>query len=304
MHLLALIPALLFGIAAAIQSPTNASLAQKTGSTQATLVSFTGGLALLCILVPLAGQGNLAGALSVPKWQLIGGLYGAVTIFGLTRTIPYLGAALSTTLLVFGELAMSMLIDSFGLLSMRTIPLNGLRVAGIIALAVGIFLVYLGKRDTARKGRNDSARLALNALACFALGFLAALQAPTNSVLAGSVGYLEASFVNFAVAWIVVLAIALIKSKGRLKPLKGVRPWQLFGGLYGVIGVVSTAIATSLLGAGLMVATGTFAQLAASVCIDSKGWLGCRKIRMEPLRTIGVCVIALGIFFTAAGKIA
>lgn len=304
MHVLAFIPALLFGIAAAVQSPTNASLAKKTGSTQATLISFTGGLAILCILVPLAGQGNLASALEAPKWQLIGGLYGAATIFGLTRTIPYLGAALATTLLVFGELSMSMIIDSFGLLTMQAIPLNTWRIAGMFVLAIGILLVYLGKRETEKKGRNDGARLALCALASFALGFLAALQAPTNSVLARSVGYLEASFINFAIAWIVVLAITVIRRKGSLASIRQAKPWELLGGFYGVIGVVSTAIATSILGAGLMVALGTFAQLAMSICIDSNGWLGCRKIQMNPLRTTGVAIIALGIFFTAVGKMA
>lgn len=304
MQFLAFIPALLFGVVAAVQSPTNASLAKKTGSTQATLISFTGGLTILCILVPLAGQGSLAAALEAPKWQLIGGLYGAITIFGLTRTIPYLGAALATTLLVFGELSMSMLIDSFGWLTMQTIPLNAWRITGILVLAIGIFLVYLGKRDSAKKGRNDSARLALCALASFALGLLAALQAPTNSILAQSTGYLEASFVNFAVAWIAVFAITLLKGKISLVSIRKARPWELLGGFYGVIGVVSAAIAASLLGAGLMVALGTFAQLAMSLCIDSNAWLGCPKIKMDPLRTAGVAVIALGILFTAIGKIA
>lgn len=303
MTLLAFIPALLFGIAAAVQSPTNASLAQKTGSTQATLISFTGGLALLCLLAPAIGQGDLSAAITLPKWQLIGGLYGAATIYGLTKVIPYLGAALSTTILVLGELCMSMLIDANGWLTMQQLPTNIWRVVGVIVLALGIFLVYLGKRDGTAARRNDGARLALCAAFTFALGFLAALQAPTNAVLSRTVGYIEASFINFLVAWVIILAMTMVKGKGRFASMKGVRPWELLGGLYGVVGVISTAIATSFLGAGLMVASGTFAQLAASLLIDGKGWLGCSKVPTNRYRIIGVTVIALGILFTAAGKV-
>ena len=303
MQFLAFITAMLFGIAAAIQAPTNASLARKIGSTQATLVSFTGGLALLCLIVPLFGRGQLFAALDVPKWQLIGGIYAAIAIFGLTRVIPHLGAALSATILVLGELCSSIIIDLNGWLGMEKVPMNAWRTSGIIVLALGIIIVYLGKREAELSKRNDSGRLAVCAFASFAIGMVAAFQAPTNATLAQSVGYLEASFVNFVVAWAVVLVITLVRGKGRFASMKGVRTWETLGGVWGIIGVLSTALATSILGAGLMVAGGTFAQLGLSIVIDAKGWLGCPKVKMDPLRTVGVAVIAIGIILTAIGKI-
>lgn len=302
MEFFAFVPALFFGVAAAIQSPTNAALAKSCGSRQATLVSFTGGLIIISIIAFLFGSGDLTQALHLPFWQLIGGLYSALTIFGLTKSLPVLGAAFSTTILTLGEITMSMLIDAYGWLGLPQTPTNGWKIIGIATLTLGMLFVYLGKRDESISRRTDNARVLIFIALTFFLGFAAALQAPTNAVLSRSVGYLEASFVNFAFGWVAILAISLIMMKGKPNTLKGTKPWQFLGGAYGAAGVICTAVATSFLGAGLMVAIGTFAQLFTSIVIDIKGWFWCEKTPMSKWRAIGVATIALGIVFTALGK--
>ncbi len=51
--------------------------------------------------------------------------------------------------MIFGQLAMSMLIDNFGWLGNAAIPFSLSRLGAVLCLAVALALIYLGNRRTA-----------------------------------------------------------------------------------------------------------------------------------------------------------
>ena len=60
---------------------------------------------------------------------------------GLARGVPRLGAAMTITLMVAGQLALSLLLDHFGALGVPRQPLNLGRIAGVALVFAGVLLV-------------------------------------------------------------------------------------------------------------------------------------------------------------------
>ena len=55
--------------------------------------------------------------------------------------VPRLGAAMTITLMVAGQLALSLLLDHFGALGVPRQPLNLGRIAGVALVFAGVLLV-------------------------------------------------------------------------------------------------------------------------------------------------------------------
>lgn len=140
--------ALTIGLIVPLQAAINHQLKAVVGHSTvlAALVSFSvGTIALLCIAV-LTGQ-KLAALLELPKaepWMLIGGLLGAVFVFGTTLIAPKLGAATMLSLIITGQIIASMLFDRFGWLAMPIKELSWPRLLGAALVIVGVLLVNFG----------------------------------------------------------------------------------------------------------------------------------------------------------------
>jgi len=80
-------------------------------------------------------------ALSLPPLYLIGGVLGAFVVLSALMAAPRLGAAATVALFIGGQLIASLAIDHFGLLGVPERPLDLVRVAGVICLAVGVALI-------------------------------------------------------------------------------------------------------------------------------------------------------------------
>lgn len=50
----------------------------------------------------------------MPKWQLLGAMFGVPYIVIMVVAVQRIGTAVATVAVIFGQLAMSMLIDNFG----------------------------------------------------------------------------------------------------------------------------------------------------------------------------------------------
>lgn len=306
MSLLALALGIAAGLCMALQSPTNSALSQAVGNAQATLVSFAGGTALLLVLALTIGQGDLTRITQVPWWQVLGGLYGAFMVLSITYAVPVLGVALTLTVIMVGQLSFGTAIDAFGLLGTQAIPVTPLRLAGIGCVIAGIALVYIGRTrgsGGARCARHSRARMAALLGICFLAGVGGAVQAPTNASLGAAIGTVEASFVSFAGGLLLIFVYTLIVTKGRLASLRGIRRWELLGGVYGAGNVVCVTTATPLLGVSLLMGCLMFGQLAGGMLVDARGWFATKQIRIDIWRSIGVLVIAAGIAFVTAGKL-
>ncbi len=133
---------LLAGSATAFQAGANGALGKKLGIIEAAFVSFMVGTVVLFVLLMLTRKGNLLQVFEVPKWQLTGGLLGAMYILIMVVAVPRIGIAAALVTLIAGQLATSTLIDHFGLIGDRNIPLDLKRIGGLLLMGVSIFLFY------------------------------------------------------------------------------------------------------------------------------------------------------------------
>ncbi|MDP9376224.1 MAG: DMT family transporter [Actinomycetota bacterium] len=140
---LALMLTVFVGGLVALQAPINSTLGRTVGSFQGAAISFSVGLiALLALAALTSGTGTIGRARELEWYYLVaGGLIGAAYVTSVLVTVRSLGAGGVTAATIAGQLAMSVLIDHFGLLGLPRAQLNASRVLGIALLAAGAFLI-------------------------------------------------------------------------------------------------------------------------------------------------------------------
>jgi transporter family-2 protein len=126
----------------ALQPAVNAGLGKATGNVAAALVSFAIGTLLLAVIVVLAGQaGGIANALDVRWYYLLGGALGAAYVFTALVTVSSIGAGGVAAATITGQLTLSVVIDRMGILGLEEQPITIERVAGVVLLLAGTYLI-------------------------------------------------------------------------------------------------------------------------------------------------------------------
>ena len=127
----------------ALQAPINAGLGKKVGSMPAATVSFTiGTLVLIAIALLFSdGFGQVGEARHLAWYYLIGGVLGAVYVTTALIAVRTLGAGGVTGATIAGQLVMSVVLDKLGILGLAERGLTPGRIAGVVLLAAGTFLV-------------------------------------------------------------------------------------------------------------------------------------------------------------------
>lgn len=124
-----------------LQAGVNGELARFLGHPlRASLVSFLVGSLFLGLLVYRLAPGAWEGAGRAPLWAWLGGIGGALYVWGIVALAPRLGALLSFALLVAGQMVSSILLESLGLLYPER-PLTALRLLGVVLLVLGVVLI-------------------------------------------------------------------------------------------------------------------------------------------------------------------
>lgn len=142
-NLIAIMLVVLAGGATALQAPTNARLAGAVLSpVNAAFVSFAvGTIALGIAALILQTRPDMSAARALPWYAWVGGLYGAVFVVAAAWAVPRLGVALTITLMVAGQLLISLVLDHFGALGVPRQPLNLGRLAGVALVIGGVLMV-------------------------------------------------------------------------------------------------------------------------------------------------------------------
>jgi transporter family-2 protein len=127
----------------ALQAPINSVLGRSIGTWQAAFFSFAIGTVALALIASLAtgGMGQIAEVRHVPLVYLTGGLLGAAYITSVLVTVRTLGLSSVTAATIAGQLAVSLVVDQFGLLGVTKQPITVTRVAGVLLLGLGTYLV-------------------------------------------------------------------------------------------------------------------------------------------------------------------
>lgn len=145
--LLPLVIALLAGAAVPFQAGSNAALGRLLGHPLwASLVSLGVSVllvipALLVLRAPLPQLGALARA---PWWAWLGGAAGVAYITAALMLTPRLGAAGFIVCVIAGQVLSSLIIDQWGLMGLPERPVNGLRLAGVGLIVLGMLVVQWG----------------------------------------------------------------------------------------------------------------------------------------------------------------
>lgn len=129
------------GVAVAVQPSINARLAAKTGFLEAATISFAVGTLVLLLVSLMSGQGSFRRIVEVPWWQLSGGLFGAFFVTMTIVGVPRIGTAAVLALTIVSQLTAGLIMDHYGVFGMRGIPVDGKRIAGVVLLLIGVFLV-------------------------------------------------------------------------------------------------------------------------------------------------------------------
>jgi bacterial/archaeal transporter family-2 protein len=144
MQLIWYLMALLAGVALTLQAALNAKMGRAVASPViAAMLSFVvGTLALLGYLLaqrtPLT---QLRGAAQADYYVWLAGVLGAFYVASVVVLTPRFGPALTFGLVVAGQLGVSLLLEHFGWLGLPLHPLSWLRLAGLLLILTGIWLI-------------------------------------------------------------------------------------------------------------------------------------------------------------------
>lgn len=139
--LLFVVVGLIGGVAVAIQSPLASMIGQRLGVLESIFIIHIGGAIVVSIPLLAARGGRLSEWRTVPWYALLAGGLGLLVIGAINYTIPRLGVTTTTILVVAGQIAISLLIDHFGLLGTQQRPVDLARVLGLVIVFAGIWLV-------------------------------------------------------------------------------------------------------------------------------------------------------------------
>jgi transporter family-2 protein len=140
---LALVVALVAGVAGGLQIAINGAFGRRIGFLEA--ASFASVLTMLAILgITIAvrhGLGGVADGFRTPAWLWLGGLGSAVLVVSVTFASPRIGALATGGLLIAGQLCVVVLADTFGWFGLDRVSLTPHRLLGLPLLAVSAVLI-------------------------------------------------------------------------------------------------------------------------------------------------------------------
>lgn len=233
----------------------------------------------------------------MPWYAPLGGLAGAVAVFGGLAFIDKVGAGPFNGLTLTANIITSLALDAFGLFGLQAAGFKPLPWLGGLLMAAGVVFIA---RSAGKKDDEKSHGVGGKLLYPFILvaGALMSIGVVWNSQLRGAlVNPWLAATVSFVP---VVFAFALMFL---LKPtplptrqdLSGVRWWMPLAGITGAVAVFAGLLFVDKVGAGAFNGLLITANLLTSVALDHFGWFGMRQVKAGPPRLIGAALMVGGI---------
>jgi len=149
MILLMIILSVVGGALLSVQAAINGQLGSKVGVFRSAFLTFSVGALITALLLFFFETKHAVTLLEVPKWQLLGALLGVPYIVIMVLAVQRIGTAVATVAVIFGQLAMSMLIDNFGWLHNEAIPFSATRLGAVVCLGIALWFIYSGSKSRA-----------------------------------------------------------------------------------------------------------------------------------------------------------
>ena len=151
MILLMIILSVVGGALLSVQAAINGQLGSKVGVFRSAFLTFSVGALITALLIFFFETRHAVTLLEVPKWQLLGALLGVPYIVIMVLAVQRIGTAVATVAVIFGQLAMSMLIDNFGWLHNEAIPFSATRLGAVVCLGIALWFIYSGSKSQAEE---------------------------------------------------------------------------------------------------------------------------------------------------------
>jgi bacterial/archaeal transporter family-2 protein len=129
------------GMAVGVQTPIISEMGQKVGFTASSFIVYMGGALLSGVLLLFQRGENIRDWPRLPWYMLISGFLGLILYQAINVTLPRVGGTLMITLIIVGELLAGIVIDHFGWLGVPLHPINIPRIAGVVVLMLGAYLI-------------------------------------------------------------------------------------------------------------------------------------------------------------------
>jgi transporter family-2 protein len=139
-----MLAAMIAGALMPTQAATNNKMSEVVSSPiLATFISFfVGTIALFAFaLVSGVSISSLSSVRNAPPVAWLGGLLGAFYVAATVSLVPRLGVAMTFSLIIAGQMIVTLVIDHFGLLDVPVKELSIARVAGVLLITAGVVLI-------------------------------------------------------------------------------------------------------------------------------------------------------------------
>lgn len=149
MTILMIVLAVVGGAVLSIQAAINGQLGSQVGVFRSAFLTFALGALVTALLIFFFEPKQTLTLMDMPKWQLLGALCGVPYIVIMVLAVQRIGSAVATVAVIFGQLAMSMLIDNFGWLGNEAIHFSATRLGAVICLGIALFFIYSSSKSSA-----------------------------------------------------------------------------------------------------------------------------------------------------------
>lgn len=145
-------------------------------------------------------------------------------------------------------------------------------------------------------------------VAALIAGILVAVQSRLNGelglALEDGVG---AALYSFTSGWLLIALVVLLSKPGRagvkrvieLLKTKQMPVWMTLGGVFGGFLVMTQGLAAGTLGIALFTVAVVAGQGISGIVIDSRGWFGVQKRRLNFARLLGALIVIIGVGMVA-----
>ena len=232
----------------------------------------------------------------MPWYAPLGGLAGAVAVFGGLAFIDKVGAGPFNGLTLTANILTSLAMDAFGLFGLQASGFKPMAWLGGLLMAVGVTFIARsgGKSEGGEKGVGGKLLYPFILVA----GALMAIGVVWNAQLRGA---LENPWLAATVSFVPVVFVFALVFLLRPAPLPtredvaGVRWWMPLAGITGAVAVFAGLLFVDKVGAGAFNGLLITANLLTSVALDHFGWVGMKQVKAGPQRLGGAALMVLGI---------
>ena len=249
----------------------------------------------LVMPVPLPSLETLG---AMPWYAPLGGLAGAVAVFGGLALVDKVGAGPFNGLTLTANILTSLVLDSLGLFGLQGSGFKPMPWLGGLLMTVGVTFIA---RVTPKEGEQEAGHgLSPRLLYPFIVGAgaLQAIGVALNAQLRGAlVNPWLAALVSFLPVLFVFVLVFLLRPRPlpRRADIEGVRWWTPLAGVAGAVAVFAGLLFVDKVGAGAFNGLLITANLLTSVALDHFGWLGMKQVRAGPQRLGGAALMVAGI---------